>query len=712
MWKTIKFQPQLYIAFTIFKRNQLIIKLINDIESAVFENAVQLGDNNSKTLGFLPFVAFEKYAKENQLFGAFDSATNELCGYLLYRISYNKVTIVHCCIDDKHRNKGLAKTLVDYLKKNTKQYFGIRLSCRNDYGINGLWESLSFVPVKERIGRSKKGLPLTEWWYSHNQTDLFSFVSDYELKNKIIAVIDMNIFLDIKDERNKESLSLNSDWITSEAILYVTREIYVEIHRGKTEAIKKSSRNLLSHFEKLPCKDEIEYLKILNELKAKFPEKCHFDNDKSDLSHLSYSIEAGAEYFITRDEKLLNNRDFFKSYALTIYRPSEFISRLDENIQTTKYKPQELIGTTINSQRITADNIEDFVTLFLAGPEKKNRLQAIIRNALSQPIKFELLTVIRKNEILAFFILNRTESRKLTIPIFRFQKNSLKNTLSKYLIYKAILIATTENRLLINITEKYIDDDFIRILEESRLVEIKGAWSKLNIGGISTKFEVTNQIEKFSEIGDSVIPNIIKEINAKTHSTDSELIKSYNIERHLWPIKISDLEIPTYIVPIKPQWAEFLFNDKSQEKLPIFEPNYDLLLNSENVYYRSSNPKILEAPARILWYSSANKLTGGGGKIIAASYLDGVFVDTPKRLYKQFEQLGAYTWQQVSATAKGKNKLMAFVFSDTELFKQPISLYKTRTIYKEKENKNFMIVTPVKIKISTYLALYKLGMKL
>ena len=42
------------------------------------------------------------------------------------------------------------------------------------------------------------------------------------------------------------------------------------------------------------------------------------------------------------------------------------------------------------------------------------------------------------------------------------------------------------------------------------------------------------------------------------------VIKKYNYERFLSPLKIIDLEIPIYIVPIKPQWAEQLFNDKSK----------------------------------------------------------------------------------------------------------------------------------------------------
>ena len=55
---------------------------------------------------------------------------------------------------------------------------------------------------------------------------------------------------------------------------------------------------------------------------------------------------------------------------------------------------------------------------------------------------------------------------------------------------------------------------------------------------------------------------------------------------------------------------------------------------------------------------------------------------------------------------------MAFVFSDTELLKKPISLKNISNIFNVLENKKFMVVTPIKIKTETYLAVYKQGMDL
>ncbi len=690
----------------------IVLKLerINNIKSDRFKKAVELGDRNSKTLGFLPYVAFEKYAELNQLLGAFDEKSDELLGYLLYRISYNRVTIVHLCINEKHRGKKTAKKLFEYLKKNTKQYEGIRLSCKKEYGIDGMWKNFNFVPMKEKAGRSKKGSTLTVWWFPHHKNDLYSQISDYELNNKIVAVIDMNVFLDIKNEREKESLALKSDWLLSEAVLYYTREIYNEINENEHEENRESSRAFLNQFKELPFKNEGEFDNLLKEIGAKYRQKNK--NDKSDLRHIVYSITGGAQFFITRDENLLKNKDFFSNYNITIYRPSEFITHLDENIQISKYKPQNLIGTNISTERVTNENINLFVDKFLDYHEKKNRLQKIIRECLSYPQNNEIITVSKQDSLLAFVIFDRTENNIIKVPIFRFSNNNLKPTLAKHLLFKVILTATEEKRAIIEINEEYLDNELTKIIEETRFVKINNSWQKINIRGIVKEKEIFSKINELTQKQndtEKIISKIYSENNLNNRQLEFE--KIYNTERYLSPLKIEDFEIPTFIVPIKPKWAEILFDDKSNEKLPLFEPDYKLLLNRENVYYRSAKPKIIKAPARILWYLTTDKQTKEQ-KIKATSYVDEVFIDTPKKLYKQFQKLGVYKWADIERTAGQKKEIMAFVFSDTELLKAPIHLKHLKEIFLEQESVNFNPTSVIKIKKETYIALYKLGMKL
>lgn len=683
--------------------------MINNINSKEFNDTVELGDANSKTLGFLPKMAFEKYAVDNQLFGAFDKKTVELLGYLLYRTSYNKVTIVHLCINDKYRNKGVAKKLVNYLKAKTKKYQGIRLSCRNDYNINHVWENFNFVPMYEKQGRSKEGLPLTIWWFRHKQEDLFSQIEDYELKNKISAVIDMNIFLDLKDERKKESLALQSDWLSNEINLYVTIEIYNEINRNPDAKIREESRAFVTRFKELSLNEE-RFSKVFEKLKNQIV--IQNENDKSDLRHIALAISGEAEYFITRDNFIIKNKNIFADFGINIYRPSQFITHLDEILQTSKYKPQNLVGTSINTANITSDNVDSFISLFLTkSGEKKNRLNEKVRFFLAYPQRFELITVSKNTDIIAFIVFDRGNKNNLEIPIFRFCQSKLKETLSKHLLYKIILTATKENRTLIEITEEHLDNILNEIIKETRFVHYDNKWIKINFKNSLSKQET---LSKLNLLIDDI--NLINNIILNTNDTIGNEINNktidYKLERTLFPLKISDLDLPCFIVPIKPHWAEALFDDKSNQKLSLFEPDYLLLLNRENVYYRSAKPAILKSPARILWWISEDKQTKQKGEIKACSYVDSVFIDKPKTLFKRFETLGIYKWTQIAKTAKNNNEIMAFIFSDTELFVNPISNLYIKEYIKTHENKNFMIVSPLEITKESYVDLYKKGMQL
>ena len=128
--------------------------------------------------------------------------------------------------------------------------------------------------------------------------------------------------------------------------------------------------------------------------------------------------------------------------------------------------------------------------------------------------------------------------------------------------------------------------------------------------------------------------------------------------------------MPSFIIPIKPFWAMHLF-DYELGNQHLFGGDPHLVLNVENVYYRSSFPYILEAPARILWYISEGKAKYPGSKAIrACSYLDEILVDKPKILFSKFQHLGVYHWDDIYKVAKFdvNNEIMAFKFSKTELF--------------------------------------------
>jgi hypothetical protein len=137
-----------------------------------------------------------------------------------------------------------------------------------------------------------------------------------------------------------------------------------------------------------------------------------------------------------------------------------------------------------------------------------------------------------------------------------------------------------------------------------------------------------------------------------------------------------------------------------------------LIFRLENAYYRSSRPRILEAPARILWYVSEGSGNYQGVKSIkASSYLDEIVIDKPKNLYSRFRRLGVFTWEDVYNVAEHDidQDVMAFRFSKTELFENPIDLSNLRQIWIEDTGAQFNPVTARQISPELFFRLYRIG---
>jgi hypothetical protein len=167
------------------------------------------------------------------------------------------------------------------------------------------------------------------------------------------------------------------------------------------------------------------------------------------------------------------------------------------------------------------------------------------------------------------------------------------------------------------------------------------------------------------------------------------------------------------MVPIWTDWAMqlFDFNIASQD---LFGGEPSLLLNVENVYYRaaSPSPKNLAAPARILWYVSKGKdHYQGGMSIRACSYLDEIVIDKPKPIFSRFRRLGVYQWPDVFQVAKENldQEIMAFRFSHTEVFNNPIGKNELASLWQAETGDNFHIQMPIFIANQLFFRLYKMG---
>jgi hypothetical protein len=159
------------------------------------------------------------------------------------------------------------------------------------------------------------------------------------------------------------------------------------------------------------------------------------------------------------------------------------------------------------------------------------------------------------------------------------------------------------------------------------------------------------------------------------------------------------------VVPIKPKWAQELFDTREADSL-LFGVDITRLWNVENVYYRSARTLTERVPARILWYVSADNLYSRNKGVVATSYLDEVVTGLPKDLYRKFKHYGIYEWDDVYKLC-GRDvykPIRAIRFSHTEVFNSIVPYNELLKIIGKKNT----FQSPVEVSEVVFNEVYKL----
>lgn len=704
-------------------KTQLEINRI-DLNSEHLKTVIALGRRNSSRLGYMPDGGFADYAERRQIIVAVDS--KEQCvGYLMYRIVKQQVRIVHLCVDKNRRGEGIAKKIFSYLRTETKDLYGIGLWCRRDYPINGMWHSFGFVPQTEKPGNNQDRQPLTFWWLCNKVPSLISILDQQKFVSKLCVAIDANVFYDLDtddeiDKESNESKSLLADWLQPELEICLTKEIYNEIYRNEDEEERERLRGIAETFTQLDCNQE-EFEAAQQLIRPFFRENLT-SSQRSDFYQLARAIASEVQFFVTRDDELLAlEEQVYEKTKTLIIRPTDLIIRLDELRRQLEYQSLRLAGTSIYQKRLKSrqQNLVTGVFLAYAKSEKKSYFVRRLRNFLTEPERFQCYIIwdAQENPV-ATIVYDKQKEYELGIPLFRVKNNRLASTIARHLILLSITISTKGGRKFTKITDPYLEDAVIAAIQDDKFSKFENGWLKANLAVTKTVSELSLYLTRLGNmLGEEY--GFCLQI-ADTLKTEDLLINDHQViadlEKFLYPAKIIDSTIPSFIVPIKPLWAEVLFDEKlaNQSCLLGLESSLELALRRECVFYRKvKNSHGLQAPGRILWYVTKDNRSYCNEQIQsirACSRLDEIVVDKPKNIYKQFKRLGVYTYNDVLGLANDdKNaNVMALKFSDTELFNTPIYLTDIQSMLGWKSSSS--VLSPYKISNKDFFDLYNRGM--
>lgn len=680
-----------------------------DSNSLFLEQVIELGNLNSKTLGFLPVGGFIEHAKKRWIVIAYDEG--ELAGYLLYRLGRKnlKVSITHLCVDEKFRGKNISSRFIDKLKeKYQNDFIGISLSCRQDYlYASSLWERYGFIQKDVVRSRSVEENYLIKWWYDFNHLDLFQAQDLLSKKTKVL--LDANIIIKLRDPslpEFDEVKHLNADWLIDEVDYYYAQEMYNEICRDKDKNRAKQTRLFLQNFHELKIdKQESQQLEsTLTRL-----HKGERINDASDRKQLSEAIVGNITYFITGD----NGIHFYKTeikrlHGVNILTPTEFILEIDELQHSNEYCPLRLWGTRNEQQKVDSERLKGCIDRFLINDsgEIKANFRRIVNTTIKEYESSTVNVISGTNGSDIGFWGYSTTRNALMIPFIRVTKEIIGITLFSQLIHEVINLAISKSIEVISISEKYFNEAQTTILKELGFIFANGCWFKTTIKRLISFNEFMEYYSNHFTTLNSKISNSILELEEGV--LKRELL--YKTERALFPLKFSDLEIPCYIIPIKPFWSSQLF-DKLEAGSMIFGALPEKIWNRENVYYRNIKPVSEIFPARVLWYASSQKGFSRQSSIVATSYLDDVTIDKVKSQFRKYKKYGIYGWTDIYKLAKHdiENEVKALLFSDTEIFTKHIPFKIITKVLLNNGYKKNTFTSPLKVSNNVFNEIYSIA---
>lgn len=686
-----------------FMKSTMNIEFINQ-SSKFFHNVIELGKKNSLTLGFMPDGGFEDHANKNAIIIAHNDM--DLYGYLMFREvpRYSRISIAHLCINNMFRGQKVTTKLLDALKGkyvDKHNYHGISLSCRDDYkDASRVWENYGFVSKGKVRSRSSEEHYLNKWWFDFNKPDLFSFALAESPKVK--ALLDMNILVKLRDSHSnhnpaEDPRALLADWLVDETDYFYAPETHNEINRDEDLVRATNTRNFINNFNEVKC-DFDKLKKIAKDLQTIIPGAS--DNDKSDRKQLATCIVSDVNYFITLDLGIIDRKDKIESvYDIQIFKPHEFIVKIDQLLHNEEYAPVTLNGVAFHTvSKINNRELDECIDKFHVkkNKEKKVVFTNIVSEAISKTNNVKVKVIKKEDLYLAFFAYEYKYS-ELVIRFLRLSEGRVAQTLYMQLLSDFISKSIKKNIKKITLQELYITEYQESILNRMGFEKSNSnIWSKYVCNTIVDTLSLN---ELLSNIEHGMIDRLGLDYN-----------QLLDIEYKLFPLKISDIDIPCYIIPIKSYWAGNLFDDKISGET-LFGAEEDKLWNIENVYYRHKKPITEVAPARILWYVSKDKKTARSGAIVATSYLDEVLTGKPKELFKTNKHYGIYEWRNISELCNGNvsEDIRVLKFSRTEVFETPIYYKEIQQVLVNCGRRTNTFASPVAVGKEIFNQIYRLG---
>ncbi|ROP37211.1 GNAT family N-acetyltransferase [Saccharothrix texasensis] len=670
----------------------------------VVDELIKLGKRYSRTLGMMPAGAFWEAAYRGRLVAA--RIDGRPVGYALFRLPRsNQVMLSHLCVAAEARGSGVARALVAEIRARHSSRLGIRAKCRDDYGLNPMWEALGFHARGSAVGRGKDRSPMTVWWLDHGHADLFSSLTEAELladePDLLEAALDLNILMDLHTRADASSAQrsqvLVADHLEGRLRLVVTNGVDRELaHRPQDQRVPVELA--ASHYPRRTAaagEAEDVFAQLVRASATTGQELSR--QDEGDLWQIAEAVASGVGVLLTWDDGLRRRfadlqRTVPALASFHVLDPDHLVTHLDEVARAWAYQPARLQGSAYDQVRAGADD-EPRLLEFLGrtSGETRSELRDLLRRLAREDVPRWLIHTGTEPAIACYAAY--LDGQVLRVPLLRTAVHQLSDTIARQLVWLLRRDARNHGALVIDVSDQHVGGVLTRAMASDPFHHHGGhryAWVVPVCGTAQEVAQAANEARELVDVGPG--PLLRPGLSPRTAA---------EIERSLWPAKLTDSDLPHYIIPIQPRWSGDLLGYPIQ----LTTRPVELSLGREQVYYRAAD-NLLTAPSRILWRVSQGRHTSA--EIIGTSFLDAIDVDTPSRLHAALKHYGVLDLPLLEKLADGRPQIQALRFSDTELFARPIST-NTYSLIREQHGGPKTFYGPHRIRPELFAALYRTG---
>jgi hypothetical protein len=405
----------------------------------------------------------------------------------------------------------------------------------------------------------------------------------------------------------------------------------------------------------------------------------------ADHRHLARAIEGGATYFVTRDSKVLEGASSLQGeYGIDVLSPESLLYALDRDRREDRYEPATLQGTDYTERQMGADEQDEFVAALLntGEGERAHVLRGKVRSALANRRAAEVRVVRDPNGTVVAGALRIRHDDYLEVGALRVGRiGRLTDTVARQIAFQQRREAANRRLARVVVTDVCPQPAVLRALD-------------------AESFEVDAGLRVCR-----VTTGIVPADQALGHERTIQGAAAF--ERRCWPAKLCDGGLTTWMVAIKPAYAEQLL-DANLAAASLFPREPELGLSREHVYYWApGNTTKLVGPARVLWYVAQSPPGYPVGQVRAVSHLVEVITDRPRSLHRRFSRLGVWSQEQVEAAGRRTGSAMALRLTDTQLFADPIDLRDLREMYRSDGRRFAAPRAPVRVSERMFRLIYQ-----